>query len=230
MTSVRLAQILSAQNIHGILLPPHTHGLALPDFDWSDFSVVRLGTSVKQPRAHIVTSDQLNCAAMAFARMWERGYRRIGYVASHRHDLNTGGNFRAGFLAAQDEHVPLRRHLDPLHLSEDDPEADTRRLKTWLRTKRPDGVIASSGNLAELLQRAGCSVPRDLGVAATSLLDGHFSAGVDQNSLEIGHVAMTTLAALIHQNERGIPQYCRRILVEGRWVDGSSLPERSPTK
>jgi len=37
---------------------------------------------------------------------------------------------------------------------------------------------------------------------------------------------MATLAGLIHQNERGIPQYCRRILVEGRWVDGTSLPNR----
>jgi LacI family transcriptional regulator len=226
MHAPRLEQILAAQNIHGILLPPHSAGLSLPGFDWGNFSIVRLGTSVKVPRAHIVTSDQSNCASMVFARMWERGYRRIGYIASHRHDLNTGGNFRAGYLSAQNEHVPLRRHLDPLHLSEDDPAADLRRLKTWLKQVRPDGVIASSPNLADLLERAGCQVPRDLGVAATSLLDGHFSAGVDQNSLEIGRVAMTTLAALIHQNERGIPHYCRRILVEGRWVDGSSLPAR----
>ncbi len=226
MNSARLQQILAAQNIHGILLPPHTAGLSLPGFDWSKFSIIRLGSSVKQPRAHIVTSDQLHCAAMAFTHMWERGYRRIGYIATRQHDHNTGGNFRAGFLSAQNEHVPLRSHLDPLHLSEDDPVADVRRLKAWLKKIRPDGVIASSGNLAELLKQAGCAVPRDLGVAATSLLDGHFSAGVDQNSVEIGRVAMNTLAALIHQNERGIPQYCRRILVEGIWVEGASLPER----
>jgi LacI family transcriptional regulator len=67
-------------------------------------------------------------------------------------------------------------------------------------------------------------VPRDLAAATTSMLDGNFDAGVDQNSHEIGQVAMRTLAGLIHQNERGIPRYCRRILVEGRWVDGASLP------
>jgi hypothetical protein len=43
----------------------------------------------------------------------------------------------------------------------------------------------------------------------------------------VGRVALATLAGLIHQNERGIPQYCRRVLVEGRWVDGTSLPARS---
>ena len=63
-----------------------------------------------------------------------------------------------------------------------------------------------------------------LQLATLSLLDGNFDSGVDQNSEEIGRVAVRTLAGLIHQNERGIPRYCRRILVEGRWRDGTNLP------
>jgi DNA-binding LacI/PurR family transcriptional regulator len=229
MTPARLQQILLARNVRGILIPPHTNDLSLPDFDWSQFSVVRLGISVKQPRAHIVTSDQTNCAAMAFDRIWERGYRRIAYVTSHRFDRNTGGNFRAGYLSAQDVHVPLRRHLASFALSEENTPADVRALRKWLRTAKPDAIISALGNLQELLDHAGCRVPGDIGVAALSLLDGHFDSGVDQNSFEVGHVAMATLAGLIHQNERGIPQYCRRILVEGRWVDGASLPDRGPS-
>lgn len=224
LTPARLQQILLARNVRGILIPPHTYGLSLPDFDWSQFSVVRLGISVKHPRAHIVTCDQKNCAAMAFERMWEKGYRRIAYVTAHRFDLNTGGNFRAGYLSAQDEKVPLRRHLAPLALSEENMSADVRTLRRWLRTARPDAILTALGTLSELLAQADCRVPDDVGVAVTSVLDGHFDTGVDQNSIEVGRVAMATLAALIHQNERGIPQYCRRILVEGRWVDGASLP------
>jgi hypothetical protein len=70
-------------------------------------------------------------------------------------------------------------------------------------------------------------VPRDIAVAALSLLDGKYDSGVDQNSYEIGRVALSTLASLIHQNERGIPAHCRRILVEGVWVDGKSLPAKT---
>lgn len=228
MSPARLQQILLARNVRGILVPPHTNGLSLPDFDWSVFSVVRLGISVKQPRAHIVTSDQSSCATMAFDRMWDRGYRRIGYVTGQRFDRNTGGNFRAGYLSAQDVHVPLRRHLPPLTLSEDDVEADIRALRRWLRLVKPDALLTALGNLPDLLERLGSRVPDDFGVAALSLLDGNFDSGVDQNSLEIGRVAMATLAALIHQNERGIPQFCRRILVEGRWIAGTSLPIRQP--
>jgi len=222
----RLQQILVVRNVRGILIPPHTHGLELPDFDWSHFSVVRLGSSVKVPHVHIVTSDQFKGAAMAFERAWGRGYRRIGYVTSHRFDRNTGGNFRAGYFSAQDAHVPLRRHLAPLALSGDHVSADVRLIKSWLRTFKPDALVSAQGNLHRLLDKAGVRVPEDLGVAALSLLDGHFEAGVDQNSVEVGRVALAQLASMIQQNERGVPASCRRVLVEGRWVDGASLPVR----
>lgn len=224
----RLQQILLARNVRGILVPPHGSGLNLPGFDWSLFSVVRLGISVKELRVHIVTSDQMNGAALAFDRMWGKGYRRIAYVTAHPFERNTGGNFRAGYLSAQDAHVPLRSHLAPLTLSDAHRSADTKLFRKWLRSTRPDAILCAIGYLRDLLDAARCRAPADVGVAALSLLDGHFDSGVDQNSLEVGRVALATLAGLIHQNERGIPQYCRRILVEGRWVDGSSLPDRSP--
>lgn len=56
------------------------------------------------------------------------------------------------------------------------------------------------------------------------MLDGNFDSGADQNSHEIGRVAVSTVASLILENERGIPTYLRRILVEGRWVQGASMP------
>lgn len=227
MSPARLQQILLARNVRGILIPPHVNDLVLPGFDWDLFALVRLGTSVKQPRADIVTSDQLACAAIAFHRMWEKGYRRIGYISSHRFDRNTGGHFRAGYLSAQDVHVPLRRHIAPCALEDEASAANVRALGRWLRKVKPDAILSALSHLPEMLTHAGYRVPDDLSVAALSVLDGHYDAGVDQNSLEIGRVAMATLASLIHQNERGIPQYCRRILVEGRWIDGASLPPRS---
>ena len=227
ISPARLQQILLARNVRGILIPPH-NALHLPGFDWSQFSIVRFGTSVPEPRAHIVTSDQKNCSAMAYEQMWSRGYRRIAYVSAHRFEVNTGGNFRAGYLSAQDNRVPLRRHLAPLVLTEESTPGDVRLLKIFVRKAGVDAILTSLPMLPGLLERAGFRVPVDVGAATLSLLDGHFDAGVDQNSFEVGRVAMATLAALIQQNERGVPAYCRRILVEGRWVDGSTLPIRAP--
>jgi DNA-binding LacI/PurR family transcriptional regulator len=179
---------------------------------------------VPHPRAHAVSSDQSACAALAYTQVHARGYRRIGFVSSPRFDRNTGSHFRAGFLRAQDDHAPASAHLRALLLDEAATPAVADQLRRWLARERPDAVITSHPLLAALLGRLGVRVPRDLAVATTSVLDGNFPAGIDQNCQEIGAVALRTLAGLIHQNERGIPVHYRRVLVEGRWVDGASLP------
>jgi LacI family transcriptional regulator len=228
LSAARLQKILTTRNVRGILIPPHPTGLNLPDFDWSFFSIVRFGASVKVPRAHIVTSDQTKCAAMAFTRVHERGYGRIGYVSSLRFDRDTKGNFRAGYLSCQDALLPVRRHLPDLFLEETPTSREVRNLRKWLRTAAPDAIITTLSCLPELLMEAGWRVPDDIAVATLSVADGHFDSGVDQDSFEIGQVAMSTVAGLIHQNERGIPEHCRRILVEGQWVDGRKRRANRP--
>jgi DNA-binding LacI/PurR family transcriptional regulator len=224
MTGERLEKILTTRSVRGVLLPPHPGGFNLPGLDWSLFSIVRFGVSVTTPRAHVITSDQMNCAEVAFSKIRERGYRRIGFITSRGHDRNTGGNFRAGYLSVQDAVLPIAEHLEPLILDERATMLDERALRPWLRRWKPDAIITTDPRVHAMLTDLGIEVPRDLAAAALSVFDGNFDAGVDQNSYETGQVAMRTLAGLIHQNERGIPRYCRRILVEGRWVDGASLP------
>lgn len=220
----RLQEILHARSVRGLLLPPHRLGLSLGTFDWSQYSLVRLGLSVPEPRAHAVVCDQSTCATLAYVRVHAHGYRRIGFVSSPQFDRNTSGNFRAGFLREQADLAPPSGRLRPLLLDENPAPALAGQLHTWLARERPDAVITSLPALRGLLAKIGVRVPRDLAVATTSVLDGNFPAGIDQNCHEIGAVALRTLASLIHQNERGVPHYCRRILVEGLWKEGSSLP------
>lgn len=228
LSPARLQQILVTRNVRGILIPPHQGPFSLPGFDWSLFSVVRFGASVKLPRAHIVTSDQVKCAALAFARAHEHGYRKIGYVSSVPFERNTKGNFRAGYLSSQENFVPMRRHLHPVCLPEERNTAANRaELRRWLRSVKPDAIITSMVPMRTMLDTLGVKVPGDVAVAALSIADGRFDCGVDQNSEEIGRVAMGTLAGLIHQCERGVPDFCRRVLVEGRWIEGTSMPRKA---
>ena len=225
----RLQKILHARSVRGLLLPPHPQGLQFGAFDWSQYSIIRFGLSVPEPRAHAVVCDQSTCATLAYARVHAHGYRRIGFVSSPRFDRNTGGNFRAGYFRQQADLAPRRSRLQPLLIGENSAPAVAAELRAWLARERPDAVITSQPALRGLLTKIGVRVPRDLAVATTSVLDGNFPAGIDQNCLEIGAVALRTLASLIHQNERGVPHYCRRILVEGRWIEGASLPPRGST-
>ena len=220
----RLREILLARGVRGLLLPPHGQGLNLGTFEWSDFSVVRLGLSLPSPRAHAVVCDQSECASLAYERVHTHGYRRIGFVSSLRFDRNTRGNFRAGFLRHQADLTPAHDRLAPLLLEENVSPSSATALRHWLAREHPDALITTLPTLRALLAKIGLRVPRDLAVATTSVLDGNFPAGIDQNCHDIGAVALRTLAGLIYQNERGVPAVFRRLLVEGRWVDGASLP------
>jgi LacI family transcriptional regulator len=230
LSGERVQKILHSRGVRGVLIPPHRNGFELGRFEWSGFSIVRFGISVPEPRAHVVSNDQMNSAGLAYASVQAHGYRRIGFVTSQRFDQNTGGNFRAGFLAAQDAAGQAKSRLAPLYLEEPATVDDAGRLRAWLKSAAPDAVITSHPALRRLLGQIGVRVPEDLAVAVTSVLDGNFDSGIDQNCREIGRVAMRTLAGLIQQNERGIPRYFRRVLVEGSWQNGSSLPMKQTGK
>lgn len=222
----RLQTILETRGVRGLLIPPHRTGLDLPDFDWSRFSLVRFGASVTNLPAHSVTSDQGHCARLAYENALALGYRRVGYVSDLNFEKNTRGHFREGYLNAQEEMAPRGRRLATLMLSPD-PRRHAKETQAWLKAQKPDAIVTTSPLLRPLLPELGLRVPEDIAVATTSVLDGNFAAGADQNSHEIGRVAVSTLASLVLENERGIPRYQRRILVEGRWVDGASMPRRA---
>jgi len=225
----RLQTILQTRGVRGLLIPPHRDGMDLPDFDWSQFSLVRFGASVASLRVHTVTSDQSHCSRLAYEKALEYGYKRIGYVSDDRFEKNTRGHFRGGYLNAQEELAPRRQHLDTLIFGAN-PRSQQSELLAWLQKQKPDAVITPVPPFRSLAVGLGLRIPEDIAVATTSVLDGNLDTGSDQNSHEIGRVAVSTLASLILENERGIPVYQRRILVEGRWVDGASMPCRQPVK
>jgi len=221
MSAVRLAEIFRARNIRGILIPPHgAHPLDWTGFPWEEFSVVRFGRSLLVPRAHLVTSNQVHNGVLAFHRAREKGYRRVGLVI----DEGATTLFAAGyFFARMRESDPC--DIPPLRLTADDKTA--LRLEAWLRAHRPDAILTDYQELPSLLARLGLRVPQDIGLAAFSVLDGGgIDAGIDQNSEEIGRSAFRLLASLLLHQERGLPRIVHEILIEGRWVDGTSLPDR----
>lgn len=224
----RLQTILETRGVCGLIIPPHGTGMDLPEFDWSRFSIVRFGASVQNLPAHSITSDQSHCSRLAYEKAIEYGYRRIAYLSDERFEQNTRGHFREGFLNAQEEMSPTSRRLKTLVFPAESKQR-TAEFVRWCKSQKPDAIISTMTGIRPLLDAAGLKVPEDIGVATTSVLDGHFDAGADQNSHEIGRVAVSTLAGLILENERGLPRYQRRILVQGRWVDGSSLPNRVGT-
>ncbi|MBW8782878.1 MAG: LacI family DNA-binding transcriptional regulator [Verrucomicrobia bacterium] len=221
----RIQHVLKARNIQGVLISPRQSGLQmdLQSFPWSEFSSVRFGHTLTELPMHIVTSAHVSNATLAFRAMRERGYRRVGFVTSD--DSLDHTPFVSGILRAQ-LRIPSSEVLPPLLLQKGDTKDDLLALIQWLKTHRPDGVLTNLRGIPKALAVLGVKVPRDLGLATTSIHDGNADAGIAQNSFEIGRVAAETVISLINHNNRGIPAFQREILIEGTWVDGASLPSR----
>jgi len=225
-TPHRLHQILSTRGIRGLLLPPQRPHPDWGDFPWSEYSVVRFGRSLQTPRTHLVTADQVANTMLAFEEIRKRGYRRIGFFTDETEIRQNGHLFEGGFLTAQrlvDESERL-----PVFVLNNYPVPERKKaLAAWIRKNKVEAIFTNLGEASSMLESIGVSVPDDVGLAATTLLDTPVDAGIDQEPEEIGRVALLMLNSLINVGDRGIPKIFRQILVEGRWVNGMSLPDRT---
>jgi len=224
----RLEQILLARNIHGVILPPNGGYPPPPGWEkvnWEKFCMVRFGSSVKSPCVHLVTSNHLTSGIAAIENMWRLGYKRIGFVGSTDFHIH----FRAGFLLKQIHQVTGKPPIIDFLSSSASGEDQFSRLlafSSWLKKNRPEAIFTQVPQTREMLIKLGYRVPEDIGLAATSILDGNADAGIDQNSEEIGRAAFETLLSLLNHHQYGIPKVVREVVITGTWVDGSSLPQR----
>lgn len=230
MTSSRVENILRTRNVQGILIPPGLNE-GLKGFCWEHFSMVYLGRPARELAAHAVTSDQMANTLLAYERIAEKGYKRIGFVGSSWRTRFFGAGYLWAVYSGKSPQVEGSDHLQlpPLFFSYDgDEQKDGQEgaFLAWFKKTKPDAILYDGGNVPKWLENAGCRVPDDIGLAATSVLDGQVEAGIYQNPEEIGRVSVLVLMSLIYDGDYGTPALPREILIKGNWVDGPSLPRR----
>ncbi|MDF7801629.1 LacI family DNA-binding transcriptional regulator [Pontiellaceae bacterium B1224] len=220
----RLDTILKTRNIQGILIPPvYDHVNGWDSFPWSDYATVLLGRRHPYPKTHFVSSAQTANTILAFNRMSELGYKRIGFTC----ELLDERYFGAGFYWAQ-RRLPLNRQLPELMFkSEESDEKQKAKLEKWIRKHRPDAILNDYGRLHPMLMELGYRIPEDIGLAGTGINDSTLDAGIDQNPYEIGRTSIRILTSLIADRNFGIPETISETLIEGKWIDGSMMPDKS---
>ncbi len=232
----RLNKILLARGIQGILVPPHAPDDFWRDLsiDWERFSIIRFGYSIADLRAHMVVSDQMRGAELAVQKIYEAGYRSVGFLSNILFDDKTVSNFRMGYLRGIEINEGMKRIealLLPVPILAGEGSAQTREaLRKWIEANQIEAIFTSEIGLAAILQELGIRVPQDVALASTSIHDCiGITAGLDQKPFEIGRVAVQVLVAMLNRNAKGEPEHCRRVLIDSQWVDGPSLPiKRTP--
>ena len=221
MPLTRIEKILRARDISGILIPPHG-GMEIPwgEMNWDRFSAVRFGlTARKLPPFHSVSADQSGNAYLAFMKMTEKGYKRIGFAGVSEKEWRG----LAGFVQAQ-FNVPEKQRVPPLLHRFGEGGENLEKPLRWLNKYKPDAILIEHGQFFNQLKPLGFEAPRDFGLATTVIPDVPLDSGIDQNPEEIGRVAVLLLLSQIRDNARGVPALFRQVLVEGTWMAGKSLP------
>ncbi|HSI82899.1 MAG: LacI family DNA-binding transcriptional regulator [Candidatus Methylacidiphilales bacterium] len=222
----RLAKILKARNIQGLIFPPQGRHLTHINFDWESFSSVTFGFSLARPKLHLVTNAQYSSSRLAIRAMRKHGYRRIGYASIHSADVRTNQNFSSGFLAEQrgfrqSDQIPM------LIYDETKPYGRkyyVQQFYQWLQTYKPEAILALDDDVFKAMDELKISY-ETCGVASLALKETATGrAGVCQNSSAIGRTAVDFLVGMMHRNERGVPAIPVQVLVSGTWVEGETLP------
>lgn len=223
----RVGNILQTRGIVGILLPPHPLKTVneFNEFDWSQYSMVRFGRSVKTPSANVATADQFANMLLAYNEVFKRGYKRIGMV-NVRHEYSSWINFDSGYLKAQEMHS-IKKRMPIFHTHPENPSLNLSLFKKWIKQEKPDAIIAATDGVTQFINESGYKVGTEIGLATMTILDTSIDAGIDQNSYEVGRIAARNLIAQIQDNDFGIPKLPHQSLIPGSWVDGKTLPDRS---
>jgi LacI family transcriptional regulator len=223
MTPRRFCDMLSARNIHGLIigrLPPGQHALEL---DWDRFSCVALGMTLRAPVLHHVTENHFDTVWQAMLRCRERGYRRVGFLFADGNDSPRVGDRWLGAYFTQQLQFPAE---DRIPICSDRPVNEAE-FRTWFLAHRPDALLVNNARLViSWLERLSVVVPRDVGIVALEHRRDIECTGVFYDPAKIGGLAVEMLIGLMHRNETGVPLVQHEVLLTGEWRDRDMLPAR----
>jgi len=224
MTPARLARILKARGIRGILVGPVQNQNETLPFPWDDFALATIGYSLHSPAIPRACHAHFRGMYRAMDELIARGYRRIGYVTSK--DLEDRVNSLWGAAYRFNQHrLPAKHRIEPLVF---DAEAESGSLKWWLDTARPDAIVNALPGVYELLTALNRRAPRDLGFVHLDLpihLKQAKVVGIDQLWEIVGAGALELVANQLYTNACGLPKHPVTHLVEGEWSEGSTLDQ-----
>ncbi len=221
MDPERLRRTLMVCGHWGVIIPPVPEAAKRLALDLRGLAAVTIGTSLHEPVMHRVSPNHFQGCALAFERLREMNYRRIGLLLSSFMDERVEGKWLGAFLASQ-QRLPKKEHVAPLiHTKKE-------MFSRWLSAEKPDVILrAERFEWESTPGRKPVSQPptfwlmpqgRELGLGY-----------LDYHPEQLGRVAMDTVIAQIHRNESGSPSVPQSILIDASLGSPSNpIPVHTP--
>lgn len=215
-----LHKVLRARGIRGMILLPLSADATFEGIPFANYAVASVGSASIAQKLPNVDGDCFGNMLLAVRRLEGLGYRRPGLIMSAGLEEITDLRYHGGFIAAV-ESSPNLTQL-PIHLLWHPGTRMT--LGEWFNQNNPDVIISGLETLP-FLEAAGIQIPRD---TAFAVIDRHSQmnqlAGFATHFEMIGSVAVDLVTSQLYRNEFGLPQYPKRVVVPGAWIDGLSAP------
>ena len=237
----RLAQILRARGIPGILLDRVLPTPRRAEFPWTDFACVALNWKLL-PDFSAVRHDALEGVTLAFEHLRALGYTRPGLCCDPASDQEVARAQHAGFLLCQQalparDRIPILTGMDPARftalVADHGRHAPFLRgierepFEKWFQRHRPDVVLTSFRLLLDFLKKMRVKVPRDAAfISLDRVGDLPRLAGIDQNHERIAAAAVNLLARKIELNELGLATQPDTMVLAGTWHAGATAAQR----
>lgn len=224
----RINEILLARGIRGLIIASHMPGSDRePGLQWEKFSSVKIDFVPTNLHVHTISNDQRAIIQLAFRKAIESGYRRIGFVLPRWWDAYVNHAWSAGFLASQLQ-VPEEDRI-PIKFFDTDPNGTdgipVTEFERWRHKHQPEVIISYSEFTRKAFELLQIHTPDDFAfIDVVPSTKNGTSAGVFNNCLRVGELAVEILAGQLQQNQIGLPDYPTVTKVEGTWMDGASLP------
>lgn len=219
LSEARLEQVLDTRGIRGVVFSPFPQtGSALTQ-PWSDHALAAIGYSLARPALHRAVNHQAHSIRLALAELQARGYRRIGLVMRKHEDERTERNWLSSVLLAQHDAAGTERSF-PLLLAD---VIERRAVQAWVQRERPEVVLTTEPDVWAHVRRMRVDGVGRVGFAHLHLTPEIAGcSGIDQNNERVGEAAVDLVVEQLHGNAFGVPAIPKTVLIEGRWVAGTT--------
>lgn len=220
MTNRHLSQILYQRGIQGVLIsPPYHRDLGHVRLNWSHFACATFERGLPAPALHQATQDYYSNLVLVIKRLRRLGYQRLAFLIPDQSDSRAQHGCRAA-VAYYHTQIPANQTI-PVASNRDQVGPE---FYAWLKKHRPDVVIGQHSDLVKWVEKAGFSVPRDMGVVHLALEDDcNDWAGIRANKREIGAAAAGLVISQLQNHHFDLPAHAHTILIQGEWQTGRTV-------
>jgi DNA-binding LacI/PurR family transcriptional regulator len=214
MSPTRLAQIVRARGIEGVLFPVHrSFEFSLLTPDWSECALVGINDHRLSEWVDVVCPDHYRNAETIFRQMRRLGCGRVGLAVGAQLDAASNGLVHSCYLRYHAEVSSTDRV--PACFLPDDAAQKSAAFEEWLQVYQPDVVVCAEAGLVASARAAGFNALWIGLNAASSPFDG----GIDESACDVAGAAVDCVVDKMRRFEKGVREATRVHLLKSAWIE-----------